>query len=566
MAPILLVILVVLFAFGILLLAAGWRGRKINDHPVCRSCRFDLSGSYPEVITCPECGAGLKRPKAVQIGMRARMPLALLAGAACLLLSLTPMGMVGYALLTGGDFQKSAPLGVLLLEARYAEGNFSKGAADELLNRIFANKVDNTSYQRIVEATLKRQADRSLSWDEAWGDIIERARFDNQLSPEQNARFTENAANFKITSRERAVAGGSLPVTITASDIRVGKTTSLLLPVKLSAAKIGSVELPLEAKPLAPPSPFGLSGLRDNLFGGGQDDPNQLATFQISGSRPQGLGGLFTQFGTPSAGNTTTAVLHVPKSLPAGNADLQLYLQAASSPHSAGSLQVILNGRRQTTAPQPAPFMFSRTLPVAIESDVAAIVTRQAPDEAITRQLVEQLRPQRASLQSRVDSDYNSKDLLTISFKSATQIAPYCYRVIARSGEAEYPLGVIMSSKDPLQPEPDGMISFSTSFSISINGTTTTSTNNNNASEASVTGVVPANLPQRVDIILRPDPIAATRSPEQAKCYDQELVFRDVVVARDPFGGMDNPAEEMMNNALKRLRNANPPAKRRTPY
>ena len=31
---------------GTLLLILGYRGRRINDHPVCRKCRYDLS-SFP---------------------------------------------------------------------------------------------------------------------------------------------------------------------------------------------------------------------------------------------------------------------------------------------------------------------------------------------------------------------------------------------------------------------------------------------------------------------------------------------------------------------------------------
>ena len=42
---------------GAILMILGVRGKRINDHPTCRDCRFDLSGVYPGVVTCPECGA-----------------------------------------------------------------------------------------------------------------------------------------------------------------------------------------------------------------------------------------------------------------------------------------------------------------------------------------------------------------------------------------------------------------------------------------------------------------------------------------------------------------------------
>lgn len=56
---------------GLVLLVMGVRGRRINDHPVCRGCRFDLVGIYPAVQTCPECGRGL-RSSMVRTGVRRR--------------------------------------------------------------------------------------------------------------------------------------------------------------------------------------------------------------------------------------------------------------------------------------------------------------------------------------------------------------------------------------------------------------------------------------------------------------------------------------------------------------
>ncbi len=57
---------------GVLLFVLGWRGRQINDHPVCGTCRFDLSGVVlAGTITtstprCPECGTMLDTPGSAQ--------------------------------------------------------------------------------------------------------------------------------------------------------------------------------------------------------------------------------------------------------------------------------------------------------------------------------------------------------------------------------------------------------------------------------------------------------------------------------------------------------------------
>ena len=57
---------------GLVLVALGWRGKRLNDHPICRSCRFDLDGTLPDGT---EAGQGLshrRSPKAMDRDRRGR--------------------------------------------------------------------------------------------------------------------------------------------------------------------------------------------------------------------------------------------------------------------------------------------------------------------------------------------------------------------------------------------------------------------------------------------------------------------------------------------------------------
>src|SRR3954449_11905348 len=56
-------------AIALIVLRRGARGRRIDDHPLCRKCRYDLFG-LPAPTACPECGADLTKPAAVVIGNR----------------------------------------------------------------------------------------------------------------------------------------------------------------------------------------------------------------------------------------------------------------------------------------------------------------------------------------------------------------------------------------------------------------------------------------------------------------------------------------------------------------
>src|SRR5438874_2059393 len=58
------------FFCGVLLLFLGRRGKRVNDHPVCRRCGYDLTGLPNASTRCAECGANLHRAGAVQHGQR----------------------------------------------------------------------------------------------------------------------------------------------------------------------------------------------------------------------------------------------------------------------------------------------------------------------------------------------------------------------------------------------------------------------------------------------------------------------------------------------------------------
>lgn len=72
------------------LLQRGFRGRAIDDHPICAHCRFDLSGRPQPGGNCPECGAKLWRSNAVRVGNREKREGLIYAGAAVLLLLALP--------------------------------------------------------------------------------------------------------------------------------------------------------------------------------------------------------------------------------------------------------------------------------------------------------------------------------------------------------------------------------------------------------------------------------------------------------------------------------------------
>src|ERR1043165_4136412 len=174
MTPIVFFCLLGAMLLGIALIVVGRRGRRLNDHPVCRTCHFDLNGVYPGGVTCPECGGGLKREGSVRIGARRRMHTLTALGILLVLLPVTPIAVTAYGALTGTDVNKYKPLGLMLWEAPHVSAKGpSEAIANELMDRMLKGKLSKQQEERVVEVTLALQKDVSKPWSEAWGALIE---------------------------------------------------------------------------------------------------------------------------------------------------------------------------------------------------------------------------------------------------------------------------------------------------------------------------------------------------------------------------------------------------------
>ena len=103
-------------AVGVVLLVLGLRGRRLNAHPHCRRCGFDLIG-VTHRGRCPECGADLATPRAIRSGARRRRALPVTVGGVLLLAA----GLAGGALLwsaaTNFNWNVVKPDWLLVLQA-----------------------------------------------------------------------------------------------------------------------------------------------------------------------------------------------------------------------------------------------------------------------------------------------------------------------------------------------------------------------------------------------------------------------------------------------------------------
>jgi len=188
----------IITAWGIALIGLGRRGRRLDDHPICRGCGFDLVGSLPPArrsafgvpkeARCPECGVALARAGAIEIGNRARRPGAIRAGVSVTVVGVMAMATILYLGATRGTIVRVQPTWMLIPQA-----SGDREALLELVGRVATGTCNERQTKDLVVRALQAQADRSREWDAAWGDLVEAARLMKRVSDADWARYLKSA-------------------------------------------------------------------------------------------------------------------------------------------------------------------------------------------------------------------------------------------------------------------------------------------------------------------------------------------------------------------------------------
>jgi hypothetical protein len=236
-------------ALGVFLLVRGIHGRRVDDHPICRRCGFDLFGRPEGSNVCSECGADLNRPHAIQQGRRVRRG-GMIAGGATMLGLLLLVGIgAAWVASSSGDWRTRAPVWYLRREANGAVAKARDAALTELNKRIVAGKLVQADIDALADDGLRHQGYLSQPWIDGWGDFIDNAWSLNKLStPRLNKYFDQAlASSMRLDAREQITRGDRLYYWIRSGNARVySRSSNLTVNVSLKSVDLGAWHHPAD--------------------------------------------------------------------------------------------------------------------------------------------------------------------------------------------------------------------------------------------------------------------------------------------------------------------------------
>lgn len=231
---------------GFWALSVGLRGRRIDDHPLCRNCGFDLTGRAAGSDRCPECGSDVTRPTALRHGHRQRRGGLIAAGAIGLLLAMVFVAPPLLSSVADFSLQPYKPLWLLRREATKGDASRRDLALAELDRRMKQGELSTDSVAGIVALALDVQADASIKWNPKWGDLIERSRSDRKVSDAQWARYARQAVHPTLTMRSKVGRGDPIRLVLGTQPARLGNLSPLQLryDTRLHQVQVNDVGLP----------------------------------------------------------------------------------------------------------------------------------------------------------------------------------------------------------------------------------------------------------------------------------------------------------------------------------
>ena len=238
----------VLLLGGMVLLWFGWRGRRVDDHPVCRRCGYDLHHAADDTTSCPECGGELSGSRAIRRGNRVRRRGLLTAAAVCLLLGGGGLGATGYGLTTraGTNWIHYKPFTWTLRAAASQSQTHPEANVAELHRRLQSGELDPGQVQQLAAASLKAHADPAAAWvyGHGWRAVLDELIRGGDLSQSEFETLMDQVLAVEFEMKPTIRKGRSLRYSLQGNPWRMPDFTPPISSSRRSGPmRVGGVEL-----------------------------------------------------------------------------------------------------------------------------------------------------------------------------------------------------------------------------------------------------------------------------------------------------------------------------------
>ena len=243
-----------LLAASTLLVLIALRGRRVNDHPICRRCGFDLFGKPPESNVCSECGGDLGHRRAVRVGQRERRGWLLQIAGPMLAIAVGWSGLLGWDAARRTDWNRHKPVWWLMREVDGRPGPTRDAALVELGRRIADGTLPADRSAALVDRALDWQADASKPWSPGWGVIVESARAADRLPYAKWERYMAQSVTFTLEAFKpgklfgRAGSGDQSSSTAGSAGSDDGDGKRVALRVRRGPDRVGNARFNVEVE------------------------------------------------------------------------------------------------------------------------------------------------------------------------------------------------------------------------------------------------------------------------------------------------------------------------------
>ncbi len=209
---------------AIYLIRRGFRGRTIDDHPLCAACGFDLFGKPPESQRCSECGILLgDNNKRIRIGHRERRRWSIALGLFLLLASATFVEIGVRDFSNDGPIEHHLPFRVLLYETHWKNSAHQLTAFQELVNRYDSHQLDPPQIARLVDDRMQPGAPAiypptTLPYEDDFDDdLLERARANGDIPDSNWEPYVRRLSSHYLKIRQKVRRGDPVPIKVFAN-------------------------------------------------------------------------------------------------------------------------------------------------------------------------------------------------------------------------------------------------------------------------------------------------------------------------------------------------------------